>query len=53
MGLSEFLKRKTIIIGHCLSMEVSCARMGPQVARRSTGDFHAAHTAHIEVNMAV
>jgi len=53
LGLSEFLKRKTTINGHCLSMEASCARMGPQVARRSTGGFHAVHTAHIEVNKAV
>ena len=52
-GLSGFLKRKTTIKGHCLSMETSCARMGPRVARRSTGGFHAAHTAHIEADKAV
>jgi len=34
-------------------MEASCARMGTQVARRSTGGFHAAHTDHIEANKAV
>jgi len=53
MGLSEFLKRKMTIKSHCLSMEASCARMAPRVARRSTGGFHAAHTAYIEVNKAV
>ena len=53
MGLSGFLKRKTTIKGRCLSMETSCARMGPRVARRSTGGFHAAHTAHIEADKAV
>ena len=43
-GLSEFLKRKTTIKGHCLSMEGSCARMGPHKVRRSAGGFHAGRT---------